>query len=334
MEKKYLLGVDGGNTKTDFMLFDSKGNFVDHLRAGTCSHESVKDSFAGAKRELNKNLTILCERSGISRREIAASVFGLAGIDTSMQQQKLTKILEELGFKNFIALNDSFLSIKAVSRDGTGVCSINGTGTVTGGIDRRQKYLQVGGIGAAAGDCAGGRNFSMRAIQAVYNALFRNGSATDMTQPMLTLLGVENDETLMAAISEQYYGRKIKDLEFMKILFSAANRGDEAAVAIVTDIAGEMANSVIGCVQRLDFGEEVNIITAGSIWMRCETPLLYREFCRVVQQGLRQKCIFLRPEFLPICGAINWAFQLYEGVEQGCLRMESISRVILQEMRH
>ena len=47
-KKKYIIGVDGGNTKTDYLLFDTEGNFIDGLRSGTCSHEGLKDSFDGS----------------------------------------------------------------------------------------------------------------------------------------------------------------------------------------------------------------------------------------------------------------------------------------------
>jgi len=332
MQKSYLLGVDGGNTKTDFVLFDTQGNLVDYLKTGSCSHEALADGYAGAKRELNRHITTLFERNKVSRNEIVSSVFGLAGIDNNEQQMKMTTILSELDFNHFLAINDSFLPIKAASRDGTGVCSINGTGSVTGGIDRAQRYLQVGGIGAAVGDSGGGRCFSERTIRAVYDELFRNGKATTMTTPLLELLNVTDDEMLMEAISKNYYGRKTKDLEFMKILFSSANREDEVAVGIVLDIATQLANSVIGCINRLDFGKKVNIVTAGSIWDKCETPLLYLQFCHHIQKNLIIDSEFVKPNLPPICGAVNWAFQFYEGVEQGCRRMEHISEEITRAL--
>ena len=37
--KKFIIGVDGGNTKTDYLLYDTEGNFIDGVRSGTCSHE-------------------------------------------------------------------------------------------------------------------------------------------------------------------------------------------------------------------------------------------------------------------------------------------------------
>ena len=51
---EYILGVDGGNTKTDYYLFDIEGNFIDMYRGGTCSHEGLKDSFDGTYRVMKQ----------------------------------------------------------------------------------------------------------------------------------------------------------------------------------------------------------------------------------------------------------------------------------------
>ena len=64
--KKYIIGVDGGNTKTDYLLFDTDGNFVDGLRSGTCSHEGLKDSFDGSYRVMKEQLEILFNRNNIT----------------------------------------------------------------------------------------------------------------------------------------------------------------------------------------------------------------------------------------------------------------------------
>ena len=46
--KEYIIGVDGGNTKTDYFLFDIAGNFFDFYRGGTGSHEGLPDRLAGS----------------------------------------------------------------------------------------------------------------------------------------------------------------------------------------------------------------------------------------------------------------------------------------------
>jgi hypothetical protein len=133
--KKYIIGVDGGNTKTDYLLFDLEGNFVDGLRSGTCSHEGLKDSFDGSYRVMKEQLEILFTRNNITVKDIAGAGFGLAGADVPYQKKKLNEIISKIGFENFGMENDGFLGVKAASPNGCGVCSINGTGTVTVGMD-------------------------------------------------------------------------------------------------------------------------------------------------------------------------------------------------------
>ena len=93
--KKYIIGVDGGNTKTDYLLFDLEGNFVDGVRCGTCSHESPKiGSFNGAYIEMNNQITNLLKRNNLTIEDVESGAFGLAGVDAPFQK----KALEEAEF--------------------------------------------------------------------------------------------------------------------------------------------------------------------------------------------------------------------------------------------
>ena len=71
MKQEYVLGVDGGNTKTHYFLYDGDGNFVDGIEAGTCSHEALSDSFAGTRRELGRRTEELFSRKGIGAGDIS-----------------------------------------------------------------------------------------------------------------------------------------------------------------------------------------------------------------------------------------------------------------------
>ena len=143
----YILGVDGGNTKTDYFLFDCEGNFIGMHRDGTCSHEALSDGFEGTRRVMKDALDYFLNRRKVKIEDIKAACFGLAGDDIPSQQRSLEEIISSFGFENFIVVNDSTLGIKAGTTKGYGVCSINGTGTSASGIDKNGKVLQVGGIG-------------------------------------------------------------------------------------------------------------------------------------------------------------------------------------------
>ena len=93
---KYILGIDGGNTKTDYLLYDVEGNFIDGKRSGTCSHEGLKDGFDGAYRVMNEEITKLLQRNNLTVEDIEASAMGLAGIDCKYQKEKIEEVVRKI----------------------------------------------------------------------------------------------------------------------------------------------------------------------------------------------------------------------------------------------
>ena len=66
----YYLGVDGGNTKTDFALMHADGTLVDWIRVGTCSHEALSGGYTAAADALAHWLNHLCACNGIRAEQI------------------------------------------------------------------------------------------------------------------------------------------------------------------------------------------------------------------------------------------------------------------------
>ena len=89
--KKYLLGVDGGNSKTDYLLFTTDGGFVDVYRTGTCSHEAFSTGFRGMEEAMREQLDGLFTRNNITADDIEAAGFGLAGADLPNQVSELRR---------------------------------------------------------------------------------------------------------------------------------------------------------------------------------------------------------------------------------------------------
>ena len=274
--KDYILGVDGGNTKTDYFLFDSEGIFIDHYRGGTCSHEGLSDSFDGTYRVLKSVFDSFLEKNKITVSDIKASVFGLAGVDTPYQKKRIEEKIEALGFKNYKVVNDSFLGIKAISP--YGVCSICGTGTSSGGIGIDGSYLQVGGIGAIVGDEAGGSWLARRAIRQTFDSMYRFGKKSLIDDIVMDELEVTDKYYLMEAISERLMNRKVNLERLCKAVFECANQGDEVCIDMLKEMANNLARSAGGCVVNLDLGDNPLVVLAGSVWAKGSNPTLVNEF--------------------------------------------------------
>lgn len=302
---KYIIGVDGGNTKTDYFLFNTEGLFIDFLRAGTCSHEALSDSFLGSKREMKKVFDVLLGRNNLKPSDISFSVFGLAGCDIQSQKENLEKVISELGFINFIVCNDSVLGIKAYSE--TGACSICGTGTVASGVGLDGNYLQVGGIGEIVGDEAGGRYLARRAIRKTFDYLFRFGKKSKINDIVMDELGISSKFDFMEAYVAK--SRTINYNRITKEVFDYANLNDEVCIDLLKEMADNLARSAGGVVMNLDLGDKPTIILAGSVYVKGASPILVQEFKKRINDFTKKDCCAIIMSVPPATGAIIWALE-------------------------
>ncbi|MFA6627421.1 MAG: BadF/BadG/BcrA/BcrD ATPase family protein [Bacilli bacterium] len=327
----YILGVDGGNTKTDYFLFNTQGEFIDFYRGGTCSHEGLIDHFEGSYRVMKEILIPFLQKHDLTPADMKASVFGLAGVDTVSEKIRLEEVITRLGFKRFRVVNDSLLGIKAGAPNGVGVCSINGTGTSSSGIDEDGNTLQVGGIGAIVGDEAGGHYIARQVIRTVFDAAYRFGPQTSLSSIVFDYLGVTDKKFLMERISDVLTRRKL-DLTTLTIAcFEEASQGDEVSLNILKQMADNLARSAGGVVVNMDFSEPVHIVMAGSVWVKGSCPVMREEFERLIQQYTKKQCRFIVLEAPPATGAVIWAVELVTGSFPTVNMRQKIIQAVLNE---
>ncbi|NOU90782.1 N-acetylglucosamine kinase [Paenibacillus sp. LMG 31460] len=313
-DKKYIIGVDGGNSKTDYFLFDIQGNFVDHIHTGTCSHEQFPDAYLSSFRIMNENIQDLLTRNQLTMEHIAAGAFGLAGADIPSQKENLCQVIERIGFTHYAMDNDSFLGVKAGSEKGFGICSINGSGSSTGGISPSGKRLQIGGVGSElSGDEAGGFFLARKVLRAVYDFFYRMGPETEMTDPVMKLLQIPSKELFIEYTLNGIQKRTSPTTKLVQILFSAADNGDSVALNIIDNTAKQLAYSTVGCMHNLDFDHEVDIILAGSVWVKAESPLLLQNFKNHIANLTNHSCNYILLQVPPATGAVLWALELAYG---------------------
>ena len=312
MAQKYVLGVDGGNTKTDYLLCRTDGSFVDLMRASNCSHENHERGYDWMQETMQGHLDAFFAKRKITVNDIAAAAFGLAGADVPVQVKELEKRIKAMGFKKFALANDGILGVKAITE--AGVCAINGTGDVVVGIDNDGKFLQVGGIGELSGDNGGGGIIARKVVTAAYKSHFRAGVATALLPGVLKILNITTPDELPAAINALGYGPNREQTRVLVQLADAeAQSGDKTAQKILDDVGLTCAEGVVGCVRNLNFRGEVVVIKAGSIWNVIGYPGMIQAFTDYVQKNCELPVRFELLESTPALGAVFWAKELLDG---------------------
>jgi len=328
--REYVLGVDGGNSKTEYFLCTTDGHMVDGLREGTCSHERFPGAYEDSKQVMGRAIGELLSRNHLNIPDISAAAFGLAGADLPFQKKHLNRILHELGFARFEMDNDGFLGVKAGCRAGYGVCSINGSGSVCTGIGVDGRRVQIGGLGAdITGDEAGGSYLAVRTLRMVYDQLFRMGPKTALTDAVFSILCITDPDSLMETVARLEAENHAPRTELIRALFAACDAGDAVAQGVVRDSAYALAQSTLGCLHHLRLEGEVTIVQAGSVWAKAETPLFSQWYQEKVQEHAGIPCRFHILREPPATGAVLWALELQRGQPAD----EAVTRRVLDEVR-
>jgi len=309
---KYFLGVDGGNSKTDYLLCTIDGAFVDVFRTDTCSHERFDNGYDGMEKAMRAQLAVLFERNSINVEDIASTGFGLAGADLPVQYTELRKKVESMGFKQYGLANDGILGIKGATDSGVGLCAVNGTGTVILGIDEKGGILQVGGVGEMSNDFAGGGYICRQIIVRLYAFHYRCGADSAMFAPIMDLLGVKQED-LLEVTGDGTLVRKHM-AEIIQIGAKAAQAGDPLAMEIFDNIGKNIGQGAAGCIKHLSFDDEtIDIVLVGSIWHKIPYGGMTKVFVETAQALSGKKIRPVKLEAPSAVGGVLWAKEIADG---------------------
>jgi len=310
--RKFVLGVDGGATKSHIAIFDEKGNCVGSSTYGPLNHESMKGSYAELEERLRELLPCVVRTAGASISDIAFAVFGLAGVDTDAQQLLISAMTRKLGFKNQVMCNDAFLGVPAGCPDCVGICAINGTGFKLAAIDNSGVAVQTCGLGSITADRGGGRWYGFRAVSAVYNELYKLGKPTIMKDMLFDMLGISRREDYLEVFTEKLYGGKLDSVALNSIAFDAAALGDAVAIETLEDSAIEYAGAIARLIMDLDFPIEktVHVTLAGSVFVKQKVTLLQEYIAKRVNDALNGHQVeYTCLDAPPVAGAVMLAAQ-------------------------
>ncbi len=148
---KYFLGVDGGGTKTKFLLVDEGFNKLCEYE-GTTSY-ILQVGIDGVRRVMIEGLEYM-ESKGYSREDIASICVGVPGFGESPSDDILVEkaLAEIFSFASLSICNDAEVSWAGALECKPGISVVSGTGSIAFGRDIHGKTFRTGGWGQFMGD--------------------------------------------------------------------------------------------------------------------------------------------------------------------------------------
>jgi N-acetylglucosamine kinase-like BadF-type ATPase len=295
----YVIGVDGGATKTEAVVANLHGEPLGAGRAGCGNWEIVGD--------LRAAQTIFdAIRQGLERARIDLSAvqrvhMGLAGLDWPEDELRLRAALaNHLGRTPVTIENDSYLGALACTPTARGITVSAGSGVCSSYLgDNGEKYFD-----AYFGELGGGMQIDELALHAIIRAEDGRGPKTALTPSILRATGHSSVAALLRAMTREHYALSHKVMR--PPLFQTAAEGDPVAIAVVSAFGRELGLLATNLIRKYHLkGTAQYVVASGSLFTRTG-PLLFDVFQRFVHGADTSAQVVLNNRS-PVAGAVRAA---------------------------
>lgn len=233
-EVKYLLGIDGGGTKTEFLLTDSNKKEIARVRLGPSNPVDI--GIDNTKAILEQGIRQVCE--GIDMRTVSAFA-GLAGGITGDNKAQINAFLSQFNFAFYDNGSDTGNALAVALKGEDGVAVIMGTGIIAFSQVGSKQY-RIGGWGYHIDKGGSGYNFGSDALDSALKCIdSRNGSRL-----IKDLIEKHLKKPLPDAIADIYRGGKAYVASFAPFVFEAYAKGDKEAERIIDKNVSEVTQII------------------------------------------------------------------------------------------
>lgn len=262
-----FLGMDGGGTKTAFLLTDGEGTTLAESRQPTCSWF---DAGTGLVDDVVRaGVDAVTAAAGITPADITSAYFGIPGHGESSRDTPVLDALPAavLGHDRYSCGNDMLggWAGSLAGRDGVNV--IAGTGSMAYG-ERGGSAHRVGGWSEVFGDEGSAYWVAVQGL----NAFSRMADGRLPRGPLHALVrervGVTEDLDLIGVVMEEWGADRGTVADLAKVVGAAADAGDAAAADVLRRAAAELTTLVVTTVRALDFpaDEPVPVSYSGGLF--------------------------------------------------------------------
>src|SRR2546430_13607750 len=128
----YVLGVDGGTTKTVALVARLDGTIVGAGRGG-CANIYAACGADAALSAVEDAVRAALSAAGVPAGALLAGAFSMSGADWPEDTVYLREAMARRGYgRRVVVVNDALGALRAGSPDGTGVAVVCGTGAAIG----------------------------------------------------------------------------------------------------------------------------------------------------------------------------------------------------------
>lgn len=307
----YVLGVDGGNTKTVALVATLDGTILGAGRGGcgdiynAQSSRAEQSSEEAALANIEYAVLTALQAASVEPGDLVASVFSMAGADWPEDFAFLRAAMAERGFgRKIIVQNDALSVLHALSSGSMGVSVICGTGAATGarGPDGRTWHSSFWQ------EVQGGGELGQKMLSAVYRSEIGMELPTTLRQRALEFFHLQSVEEILHLFTSREKRPSEAIDQLTPLLLEEAEAGDEVAQRIVREHGQALGEYALAGARHVGI-ESMNfaLVLAGGVFRHPSSLLSDAIIERVHRTAPTAQPV--RSPFEPIIGVLFTALE-------------------------
>lgn len=302
MRKRFVIGIDGGGTKTKGAIADLTGSLLSEKQTGSTNVHIV--GYEGAARGIWNLIHELAEQTRGDLGAVSIVVAGLAGMGRLSDRKALLQALKRaagnvrFSLRRIHVCTDAEIALAGAFRGGPGIVVIAGTGSIVIGKDERGDIHRVGGWGRVLGDEGSGYQLGKKALAAVAQSYDGRSAPTALTDAFLERLRLSDVSGLVEKVSSNAF-----DVSMLApLVLEAANRGDRIAGEIVKQAADDLIGHVRALISKVQARRKLDVALLGGV---IDHPNVYSKLLASKLSSVLPQVNVRLPLSTPVQGAIQ-----------------------------
>ncbi|BAY21952.1 ATPase, BadF/BadG/BcrA/BcrD type [Calothrix sp. NIES-2100] len=274
----YVLGIDGGGSKTVCVLMDETRQVISRGEAGASNYQSI--GIDAARQSIEFAIMAATDKAiHITKPiKITAICLGLAGVGRAEDIEVVKGVVKELQNSEFLAINwalpaanivichDALIALVGGIANNVGIVTAAGTGSIVFGRNHQGVTKRVGGWGYILGDEGSAYKIAIAGVQAALKAYDGSGKQTSLIDIFKVYLELSSLETLVELIYQRGWG--VTEIAALaEIVDLAAALGDEVANKIIDDAVEYLVTATATVIEQIFSDRPIlEVVTTGSVW--------------------------------------------------------------------
>ena len=306
-QTRYIIGMDGGGTKTHAIIADLNGSIRAEHIGGPSNFQII--GVEKAAKTIYDLVKDCCESAECSVDQVHAVVLGLTGAGRIADQERMAKGVlryarsKKTKLKNVIVESDARIALEGAFKGKPGIILIAGTGSIAFGKDAKDRVHRVGGWGRIIGDEGSGYFIGRLGLTAVAQHLDGRGEKTILAKMAAKKFGLTDQTAIINAV----YKNGFDVASLAPLVLDAAKKKDVVSRMIVEYAAIQLSEHIevmakkISGSSRSTIGSKVHLSLIGGLI--ANDTILRQLVTRYVQVNIPQIEV-ISPMSTPAYGAM------------------------------